>query len=114
MANEVTKDAGVAVTIKPPKFQTAVFPIVGLSPLVIHRFSAKTKAQMKQKMEEGKPSGSRKNREAKSTDAARSPVAGFHTVPLRPDEDSTTWPSIQCEMRFMGVLPRRGIATGHA
>ncbi len=70
MANEVTKDAGVAVTIKPPKFQTAVFPIVGLSPLVIHRFSAKTKAQMKQKMEEGKPSGSRKNREAKSTDAA--------------------------------------------
>jgi hypothetical protein len=39
-----------------------------VSPLVIHRFSSKTKEQMKQKMETGKAAGSKKNREARSTD----------------------------------------------
>lgn len=57
-----------AVVIKAPNFQRAEFEIVGDAPLVIHRFSAKTKEQMKQKMEAGKPAGSKKNREAKSTD----------------------------------------------
>lgn len=56
------------VTIKAPNFQTAEFKIIGTAPLVIHRFSAKVKAQMKEKMEIGKASGSKKNREAKSTD----------------------------------------------
>jgi hypothetical protein len=56
------------VQIKPPNFQTAVFNIVGIAPLVIHRFSAKTKLQMKEKMETGKAASSRKNREAKATD----------------------------------------------
>lgn len=56
------------VSIKPPNFETAAFHIHGIAPLVIHRFSAKTKAQMKEKMETGKPSSSKKNREAKSTD----------------------------------------------
>lgn len=56
------------VNIKPPNFGTATFNIVGCAPLVIHRFSAKTKEQMKQKMETGKAAGSKKNREAKSTD----------------------------------------------
>ena len=56
------------VAIKPPNFETAVFSITGAAPLVIHRFSAKTKAQMKDKMEAGKASSSRKNREAKATD----------------------------------------------
>jgi hypothetical protein len=56
------------VSISAPKFQTAVFEIVGVAPLVIHRFSAKTKNEMKQKMEAGKTASSRKNREAKNTD----------------------------------------------
>lgn len=57
------------VTIAAPNFQTAVFEITGNAPLVIHRFSAKTKQQMKDKMEAGKSASSKKNREAKSTDA---------------------------------------------
>jgi hypothetical protein len=56
------------VTIKPPNFGTVAFAIEGLAPLVIHRFSAKTKAQMKLKMETGKAAGNKKNREAKATD----------------------------------------------
>lgn len=57
------------VSIKPPNFGIVAFQARGLSPLVIHRFSAKTKEQMKLKMETGKAAGSKKNREAKSTDA---------------------------------------------
>ena len=57
-----------SVAIQPPKFQTAEFVIKGIAPLVIHRFSAKIKAQMKLKMETGKAAGNKKNREAKSTD----------------------------------------------
>lgn len=56
------------VTIKPPNFGLATFRIIGTAPLVIHRFSAKTKAQMKAKMETGKAASSKKNREAKATD----------------------------------------------
>lgn len=56
------------VAIKPPNFGMAVFSIKGTAPLVIHRFSAKTKEQMKQKMEEGKSASSKKVREAKLTD----------------------------------------------
>jgi len=57
-----------AVVIKAPNFQKAEFELSGDAPLVIHRFSAKVKAQLKLKMEEGKSAGSKKNREAKSTD----------------------------------------------
>lgn len=57
-----------SVVIKAPKFMTAVFEIKGTAPLVIHRFSAKTKQEMKQKMETGKAAGNKKNREAKNTD----------------------------------------------
>lgn len=60
--------ASQTVTIKPPNFGVVEFQARGRSPLVIHRFSAKTKAQMKLKMETGKAAGSKKNREAKSTD----------------------------------------------
>lgn len=56
------------VTIKAPNFGRVVFTVRGIAPLVVHRFSAKTKAQMKQKMETGKPAGSKKNREARATD----------------------------------------------
>ena len=79
------------VTIKPPNFGTATFNIVGCAPLVIHRFSAKTKNEMKLKMETGKAAGSKKNREAKSTDTTfeearyRSPEGwdGFHAGSIR-------------------------------
>jgi len=56
------------VTIRPPNFGIAEFIIRGTAPLVIHRFSAKTKLEMKNKMEEGKSASSKKNRTAKKTD----------------------------------------------
>lgn len=56
------------VTIKAPKFQMAEFEIKGISPLVIHRFSAKTKQEMKLKMETGKAASSKKNRTPKLAD----------------------------------------------
>lgn len=56
------------LVIKAPAFQVAEFEIIGTVPLVIHRFSAKTKQEMKHKMETGKAASSRKNREAKNTD----------------------------------------------
>jgi hypothetical protein len=56
------------VTIKAPNFQIAEFEIKGIAPLVIHRFSAKIKEQMKQKMESGKAASSKKDREPKMTD----------------------------------------------
>jgi len=56
------------VTISAPNFKTAVFEVNGIAPLVIHRFSAKTKNEMKLKMETGKAASSKKNREAKNTD----------------------------------------------
>jgi hypothetical protein len=69
---EPTKNAPTTqtVTIKPPNFGIAEFHVQALPgvPLVIHRFSAKTKAQMKQKMETGKAASSKRNREAKATD----------------------------------------------
>ena len=57
-----------SVTVQAPKFRTAVFQIKGTAPLVQHRFSSKTKEQMKQKMETGKAASSKKTREAKLTD----------------------------------------------
>lgn len=56
--------------ISAPNFDTLTFHVEAVDgvPLVIHRFSAKTKAQMKQKMETGKAAGNKKNREAKATD----------------------------------------------
>lgn len=79
------------VAIKAPNFGIAEFKVRGIAPLVIHRFSAKTKAQMKEKMETGKAAGSKKHREAKATDdlynEARYRSAegwdGFHAGALR-------------------------------
>lgn len=75
MANQKRKTASEqaeakeqTVVVKAPNFGIAEFEIVGRAPLVIHRFSKKTKEQMKQKMETGKAASSRKNREAKATD----------------------------------------------
>ena len=60
----MSKNENVSLVIKPPNFKEAVFEIVGVAPLVIHRFSVKTKNQMAQKMKDGKASGSKKTREA--------------------------------------------------
>lgn len=80
-----------SVAIRAPNFGTAEFNIIGVAPLVIHRFSAKTKAQMKLKMETGSAAGNKKNREAKNTDdtyeEARYKSAagwdGFHAGSIR-------------------------------
>ena len=79
------------LVIRPPNFGVAEFSLVGIAPLVIHRFSAKTKAQMKEKMETGKAASSKKTREARATDdlyqEARYISAqgwdGFHAGALR-------------------------------
>lgn len=89
--SELVSSPRVSVTIKAPNFKTADFEIIGNAPLVIHRFSAKTKQQMKDKMETGKASGSKKNREAKSTDdtyqearyISREGWDGFHAGAIR-------------------------------
>ena len=91
--NEVPLPAAKSrtLTIKAPNMQVFTFAIVGTAPLVIHRFSAKTKNQMKQKMEEGKSASSKKEREAKSTDVTyeeakyQSPEGweGFHAAAIR-------------------------------
>jgi hypothetical protein len=57
-----------SVVIKPPNFGEAEFRVIGIAPLVIHRFSQKVAIQMKEKMETGKAASSRKNREPKLTD----------------------------------------------
>jgi hypothetical protein len=62
------KPLTTTIRIQPPKFEIAEFIIKGTAPLVIHRFSQKTKEEMKQKMESGKPASSRKTRQPKATD----------------------------------------------
>lgn len=49
--------------IYPPNFGLALFHVRGVSPLVIHRFSAKVKEELAQKQWIGKASSSRKRRE---------------------------------------------------
>lgn len=79
------------VQIKAPNFAVAEFQIIGTAPLVIHRFSTKTKEQIRQKMEQGKSASSKKNRDAKDTDVlfneARYVSAegwdGFHAAGIR-------------------------------
>lgn len=79
------------IVIKAPNFQYAQFRIKGIAPLVIHRFSAKTKNEMKLKMEMGKVSGSKKNREPKNTEdsynesryIAKEGWDGFHAGAVR-------------------------------
>lgn len=79
------------VTISQPKFQIATFEIEGTAPLVIHRFSVKTKLEMKQKMETGKAASSKKTRVAKDTDdlyqesryISKDGWDGFHAAAMR-------------------------------
>ena len=86
-----TTAAQTTVTIKPPNFGFAEFGVHGTAPLVIHRFSAKTKNEMRIKMETGKAASSRKNREAKDSDKtfeearyrAKDGWDGFHAASVR-------------------------------
>lgn len=79
------------VHIKPPNFRSAVFLIKGLAPLVIHRFSAKTKAQMRDKMETGKAASSKRNRDPQNLDelfnnsryVSKQGWDGFHAASIR-------------------------------
>jgi len=85
------KKAPGQVSVPAPNFEVGKFTIRGTAPLVIHRFSAKTKAEMKDRMETGKAAGSRKNREAKDTDnlyqearyVSKEGWDGFHAGALR-------------------------------
>lgn len=78
-------------TIKAPNFKEAVFQIIGTSPLVIHRFSAKVKGQMRQKAEAGKTASSRKDRPAQDSEAKYNEARyistegwdGFHAGSIR-------------------------------
>lgn len=89
MATAVSESKSVVISA--PKFQRAEFPIIGTEVLVIHRFSAKTKNAMRLKMEAGKSAGSRKNREAKDSDATYNEARyispegwdGFHAAAIR-------------------------------
>lgn len=57
--------------ITPPRFGVAEFSVLGVEgPLVIHRFSAKTKIEMREKMEAGKTASSKKDRSPKDMDLA--------------------------------------------
>jgi hypothetical protein len=84
-------DAKREIVIAAPKFEVAQFHLIGTAPLVIHRFSTKTKLEMKAKMETGKSASSRKNREAKDTDdlfqearyISREGWDGFHAASIR-------------------------------
>lgn len=80
-----------SVQIKAPNFGKAVFKIKGTAPLVVHRFSAKTKNEMKEKMERGDEKGKRRERTAKDTDVlfeesryrSKSGWDGFHAAAIR-------------------------------
>ncbi len=84
-------NTSTVVSIRPPNFGIAIFNVKGIAPLVIHRFSSKTKAQMKAKMETGKAAGSKRNREAKATDdlyqearyTSKDGWDGFHAAAVR-------------------------------
>ncbi len=57
------------VVISPPNIQTAVFNIIGTAPLVINKFSQKSREQMKEKQEQGSQAKKGKARAAKDFDA---------------------------------------------
>lgn len=79
------------VTIRPPKFDVAEFTIHGVAPLVIHRFSQKTKQEMELKMTTGKAASSKKSREPRAVEDLyeearyRAPEGwdGFHAGSIR-------------------------------
>lgn len=63
------KRAEETVTIQPPKFQEAKVRIVGTSPLMMNKMSARAKQLMRSTMEEGHKSRKGKKRDPKDFDA---------------------------------------------
>ena len=57
------------VLIQAPNFRTAIFKIVGATPLVMNKFSQKAREQMRKKQEAGSQAKKGKTREAKDFDA---------------------------------------------
>ena len=76
----------VGVVIKAPNFSTAEFKIVGTSPYVQNKFSAKARQTMKETQEAGTQSRSKRKREAKDftrcyEDAMHRMTDGGHGIP---------------------------------
>lgn len=76
----------VGVVIKAPNFSTAEFKIVGTSPYVQNKFSAKARQAMKETQEAGTQARSKRKREAKDftqcyEDAMHKMVDGGHGIP---------------------------------
>lgn len=90
-SNLISASPAKHVTIRPPNFGNTEFIIVGTAPLVIHRFSAKTKGEMRTKAEVGKAASSKKERKPQDSDQvyhdARYISAegwdGFHAAAIR-------------------------------
>lgn len=51
------------ITVTPPKFETATIPIVGITPLVIHKFSMKVRDSIRETQEAGSVSRKGKTRQ---------------------------------------------------
>lgn len=62
---EAPAPAARSVTITPPKFETATVEIVGLTPLVLHKFSQKQKEKMRATQEAGQQARKGAKREAR-------------------------------------------------
>lgn len=64
-----TQAKEVAISIRAPNFQTAIFEIVGTAPFVQHKFSAKARQQIVETQMAGSQAKARKVREPKDFDA---------------------------------------------
>jgi len=65
----ITAEAPMILTITAPNFQRIMLPITGLSPLVVCKFSAKARQQMKENQEAGSQKKKGGAREGKDFDA---------------------------------------------
>lgn len=66
MTTDTRKEVFEKVTIAPLRFGELTLKLVGTSPLVQNRFSAKAKLKIQKTQEGGKSSGSKRNREARN------------------------------------------------
>lgn len=60
-----TKKDAKGIVISKPNFGTVTIPIVGLTPLVLHKFSQKVQDSIREKQEAGSQAGKGKQREAR-------------------------------------------------
>lgn len=65
----IISDAGHKVVITAPKFETASITIVGVTPLVLHKFSQKVQSKIRETQEAGSQSRKGKTREARDFEA---------------------------------------------